>query len=106
MNCTSRHATCALVNLVRYLLWSLMSGLIAAGSGRCGGYDAHTAWTKAGPPTPRCRFRAETAVTRDAARGIAEIEEFLATHERARERIDDPADRHGTNRPRPMRGET
>jgi len=79
MNCTSRHATCALVNLLRYLLWSLMSGLIAAGSGRCGGYDAYTAWTKAGPPTPRCRFRPETSVTRDAARGIAEIEEFLVS---------------------------
>ena len=89
MNCTSRHLTCALANVCRYLLWSLMSGLIAAGSGRCGGYDAYTAWTKAGPPAPRCRFRAETSVTRDAARGIAEIEAFLAGHGHASGRADD-----------------
>jgi hypothetical protein len=97
MNCTSRHLTCALANLWRYLLWSLISGLIAAGSGRCGGYDAYTAWTRAGPPAPRCRFRAETSVTRDAARGIAEIEAFLAERDHASGRLDDPSVRHAEN---------
>ena len=97
MNCISRHLTCALANVCRYLLWSLMSGLIAAGSGRCGGYDAYTAWTKAGPPAPRCRFGDETSVTRDAARGIAEIEAFLAERDHASGRVDDPSVRRAEN---------
>ncbi|HEX6577990.1 MAG TPA: hypothetical protein VF082_06440 [Jiangellaceae bacterium] len=97
MTCTSRHVTCALLNVLRYLLWSLMSGLIAAGSSRCGGYDAYTAWTKAGPPVPRCRFGDAASVTRDAARGIAEIEAFLAAHGHGSERVDDPSVRRAEN---------
>ena len=96
MNCTSRHATCALVNLLRYLLWSLMSGLIAAGASRCGDYDVYAAWKKAGPPTPRCRFEGR-GVARDAALGIAEIEEFLAAHRPSPNRADDPSKRRGVN---------
>jgi hypothetical protein len=97
MVCTSRHVSCALLNLLRYLLWSLMSGLIAAGSGRCGGYDAYTAWTEAGPPAPRCRFGGGTSVTRDAARGIAEIEAFLAARDHATGPADDLPKRHSEN---------
>lgn len=96
MNCTSRHATCALVNVLRYLLWSLMSGLVAAGASRCGDFDVYTAWKRSGPPAPRCRFEARE-VTRDAARGIAEIEEFLAAHRQAPNRADDRPKRRGVD---------
>ena len=97
MTCTSRHVSCALLNVLRYLVWSLMSGLIAAGSGRCGGYDAYSAWTQAGPPAPRCRFRDDSAVTRDAARGIEEIEAFLAAQDHASRPADDLSRRRAEN---------
>lgn len=104
MRCAVPHASCSALNLLRYVLWVMTTGLIAAGCGRCGGYDVYVAWKRAGPPAPRCRNGTEAAVARDAARGIAEIEAFLtaqcALGDRNRNR---DSSRRGTGRPRRRR---
>lgn len=64
----------ALLDLLRYLAWYLMCGLIMAGTWY-GGHSAYTAWRKTGPPSRRRRVH----VAREAARGIGEIEAYLAT---------------------------
>ncbi|MGH8824115.1 MAG: hypothetical protein ACRDVN_06535 [Jiangellaceae bacterium] len=104
VRCAVPHASCSVLNLLRYVLWVMTTGLIAAGSGRCGGYDVYVAWKKAGPPAPRCRYRTDAAVARDAARGIAEIEAFLTAQCAVGDRTRDPS-RRGTGRPRRRRKE-
>ena len=64
----------ALLDLLRYLGWYLMCGLIMAGAWY-GGHSAYAAWRKTGPPSRRGRV----PLAREAARGIGEIEAFLAT---------------------------
>ena len=64
-------------NLLRSALWLTVAGLVVAGACLGGGYGVYIAWVKAGPPARRRRL-AETAVIREASRGITEIEAFLA----------------------------
>lgn len=83
-----------LLDLMRYLTWALMGALIAMGAcWTCwyGGCAAYTAWRDKGPPTPRRHQRAQER--REAARGIAAIEAFLAAQATApgRPRGEDPA---------------
>lgn len=63
----------ALLDLLRYLAWYLVCGLIMAGTWY-GGHAAYAAWRRTGPPPLRRRVR----VAREASRGISEIETFLA----------------------------
>lgn len=71
-------ASFLLLDVVRYLTWALVGGLIAIGACCYGGHAAYLAWHEKGPPAPRRHQRAQER--REAARGIAAIEAFLAEH--------------------------
>lgn len=66
------------VEVLQYLAWALVGGLIAVGACWYGGYGAYLAWQKAGPPIRR--QHADARIAHDAARGIAEIEAILAAY--------------------------
>lgn len=70
------------LDLLRYLAWALMGGLIAVGTCWYGGYAAYHAWQKTGPPSRR--RRAAGRIAREAARGIIEIEAYLAARATSR----------------------
>jgi hypothetical protein len=65
-------------NVLRYVLWVTVAGLGLAGVCLCGGFAAYAGWATVGPPFRHGRRHAEAALTREAARGITEIEAFLA----------------------------
>lgn len=68
----------ALGDLLRYLGWVCVGGLIAVGACWCGGVvamQAYRDWQLTGPP--RRHRPSGSAVAREAARGIREIEVFL-----------------------------
>ena len=73
----------AVRQLLVYLVWVLAAALAGAGACWCCGYGAQAAWTKAEAARQAWREArgAEPApdeITEEAARGISEIEEFLA----------------------------
>jgi hypothetical protein len=68
-----------LVDALRYLCWWFVGGLIAMSAGWYGGtaaMEAYHEWQKAGPPSRRRSRRDQ--VTREAQRGVRQIETFLA----------------------------
>ncbi len=65
-------------DLLRYLSWVCIGGLIAMGACWCGGVmamHAYRDWQRSGPP--RRRRHSRDSVECEAARGIREIEVFL-----------------------------
>jgi hypothetical protein len=74
----------AVRQLLVYLTWVLIAALAGAAACWCCGYGAQAAWSRAA--SARRAWRAATrsgrsdAVTEEAARGIHEIEEYLAMH--------------------------
>jgi hypothetical protein len=74
----------AVRQLLVYLTWVLAAALAGAAACWCCGYGAQAAWARA--ESARHAWRATTkrglseAVTEEAARGIHEIEEYLAMH--------------------------
>ncbi|QWC84168.1 hypothetical protein KLP28_11240 [Nocardioidaceae bacterium] len=65
-------------DVLRYLGWVCVGGLIAVGACWCGGVvamQAYREWQRTGPP--RRHGHTQGAVEREAARGIREIEVFL-----------------------------
>ena len=78
----------AVGDLLRYMGWVCVGGLIAVGACWYGGVvamEAYRDWQRAGPPSsrrhrtgPTRRYRPpQSDVEREAARGIREIEVFL-----------------------------
>jgi hypothetical protein len=66
------------VDVLRYLNWLCVGGLIAVGACWCGGVvamQAYCEWQHTGPP--RRQRPSGGTVEREAARGIREIEVFL-----------------------------
>jgi hypothetical protein len=68
-----------ILDLARYLLWALMGGLITAGACWYGGYAAHRSYQAWQDSHPRGRRYWHTSTSHEAARGIGEIEAYLAT---------------------------
>lgn len=64
------------LELVSYLLWWLMGGLVALGGCYYVGQLVYMDWVRENPP-PRIRFLAERRLRRDLARGLADLEEYL-----------------------------
>src|SRR5262245_63330558 len=82
----------ALLGLLRYLAWYLVCGLIMAGTWY-GGHAAYAAWRRTGPPPLRRPVR----VTREAARGMGDIEEFLEEGGQTRLQTGDSGQKHGVS---------
>lgn len=76
MRTASPYLVYATLDGLRYLVWVVVSGLVAVGSCFYGGYAAYAAWKKTGPP-PRSKQSQEFAIHREAVHGIADIEAFL-----------------------------
>ena len=68
-----------ILDLAHYLLWALMGGLITAGTCSYGGYAAHRSYQAWQNSHPRGRRHWRTSTSHEAARGIGEIEAYLAT---------------------------
>lgn len=68
----------ALSELLSSLLWVALAVLVAVGLCFCGGHAVYLAWTKVGPARRRRRL-AESTLIRESAKGIAQIEAYLAT---------------------------
>lgn len=100
-----RHGLNVLSAMVRHLLWALMCGLVAAGSGWCGRPDVYAAWREVGLPARRHPTEDESATRRYATRGIAEIEAFLAGHGSPRGLTDRPSGGNSVQQSPPTLGE-
>jgi hypothetical protein len=62
-----------------YLIWGLMIALIGLAACWCCGYGAYAAWLRTHPPARHLRDTdVEVTLAEEAARGIAELEAFLA----------------------------
>jgi hypothetical protein len=79
-----------LLDLLRPIGWALFRGLAAMGASWYGGYPVYAAARRASL-TPRARqTTTPVAVHDEAARGIAEIEEYLAAKSARAESSDRP----------------
>lgn len=78
----------ALWDVLDFLRWTLMAGLIASGAAWTGGQFLYGDWVREHPP-PHLRLLAQQRLRRHIGRGLADLEEYL------RER--DPG--HGHDRP-------
>jgi hypothetical protein len=68
-------------DLTRYAMWYVVGSLVASGATWCAGYGAYQVWADEHPP-PRLRTRREHDLRREASRGIAELELYLAARAR------------------------
>ncbi len=89
------------LDLARYFLWALMGGLITAGASMYGGYEAHRSYHAWQDSHPRDRRRWHTTNSLEAARGIGEIEAYLATGPHLAGPPAPPAPPTGTASPEP-----
>ena len=60
-------------DVVHTAMWHLLRALAAGGASTCGGYAAYQAWRQSGTAPMR-----RVSLTREAARGMVQIEAFLA----------------------------
>ena len=89
--------------VVRYLSWWLVSGLVGVGASFYCGHEAVGAWKESRPAVRRPSLRTrvsrpgDQAIAQEAAAGIAEIEAFLGGPVRPRDTApsDGARDRHG-----------
>ena len=71
-------ASQVLRQLARCVGWAVTNVCVLWGATWCGDPRIHTEWASANPP-PSFRVAAESAVRRDASRGILAIEDYLAS---------------------------
>lgn len=72
----SAHAMSILLDVIRKAWWSMVAGFAVLGAAYYGGATVSSAWRRAALATPS--EPADVDVESEAARGIAEIESFLA----------------------------
>lgn len=100
-----KHSLNVLSDVLRHLLWALMGGLVATGSGWCGRPDIYAAWKEVSLPARRHPTEDESATRRYATRGIAEIEAFLAGPGSTPGLTERPSDGNGVQQSRPAIGD-
>ncbi|MGH8775309.1 MAG: hypothetical protein ACRDWI_09105 [Jiangellaceae bacterium] len=81
---------------------ALGNGLVTAGSCWYGGYGAYAAMQRTGLPSSQRPAPTDATVSRDAERGISEIEAYLAAHW-AGPGVSEPPRRRGRARRSPPR---
>jgi hypothetical protein len=70
----------AFLDVIRYLMWWLVGGLIAWGSCWYVGANVYENWVRE-TPAPRVLLAAELRLRRDLRRGCRALEEYLARQE-------------------------
>ena len=69
----------AFLDVIRYLVWWLVGGLVAGGSWYVGA-NVYENWVRE-TPAPRVRLAAELRLRRDVRRGCRVLEDYLARQE-------------------------
>lgn len=91
----------ALWDVLAVVWWTLVAGCIALGGAWYMSQFVYADWSREHPP-PHLRFLAERGVRRELARGLADLEAYLAEHDPTP--IPDTPRPSGTSRPRRYHG--